>query len=171
MNRLFDIDRGKLVLNPTVLWVPEFKKLWDRDKKKNKDRAIAEISYVVFMHSFKSPYAAYNEGERKTKVTEDFLKGVKNWEPDEEVKAAIEKYLELQDSVSLRLFRSTRLALEKIEEYFREADKNDINTIVKNSKELGNLVQSLDKLEKQVQKEQLESTSIRGQSEAGLFEI
>jgi len=171
MNKLFDIDRGKLVLNPTVLWVPEFKKLWTRDKKKNKDKAIAEISYVVFMYSFKSPYTAYNEEERRVKVLEDFLKEYKGWKPDKEVEAAIKKYLELQDSISLRLFRATRLALEKIEEYFREADKSDINTIVKNSKELGNLVQSLDKLEKQVQKEQLESSSIRGQSEAGLFEL
>ena len=171
MKKLFDIQNGKVVLNPTTLWIPEFKALWDRDKKKSKDKAVAEISYIVFMHSFQSPYLAYSASEREERVINDFLKDFKDWSPDEMVQAAVKKYNELQDSVSLKLLRSTRLALEKIEEYFREASKEDINTIVKNSKELGNLVQSLDKLEKQVQKEQLDSGSIRGSSEIGLFEI
>jgi len=125
----------------------------------------------VFKHSFKSPYWAYSENEREEKVRNDFLKAYSDWEPDKEVLAAEAKFNELQDSVTLKLLRSTRLALEKIEEYFRTAEKEDINTIVKNSKELGNLVQSLDKLEKQVQKEQLENASIRGSSEIGLFEL
>ena len=171
MNRLFDIDRGKLVLNPTVLWVPELKKLWNRDKTKAKTKAMAELSYVVFKHAFKSPYQAYNEAEREKKIREDFLSEYKDWEPDTAVKAAEKKYNELQDTVILRLLRSTKIALEKIEEYFKNANPEDINTIVKNSKELGNLAQSLDKLEKQVQKEQLEANSIRGQSEIGLFEL
>ena len=171
MKKLFDIQNGKVILNPTTLWVPEFKVLWDRDKKKNKDRAIAEISYIVFLHSYQSPYQAYSEKEREKKVLEDFFKGVEDWKPDDKVKAAIKKYKELQDSVSLRLLRSTKLALETIEEYFKTANPEDISTIVKNAKELGNLVQSLDKLEKQVQKEQLENASVRGSSEVGLFEL
>ena len=171
MKKLFDIDKGKVVLNPTTLWVPEFKAVWDRDKKKNKDRAIAEISYIVFMFSYQSPYQAYSESEREDKVKSDFMKNFPDWEPDDIVKAAIKKYQELQDSISLRLLRSTKLALETIEEYFKTANPEDITTIVRNAKELGNLVQSLDKLEKQVQKEQLENASIRGSTEVGLFEL
>lgn len=171
MNKLFDIQNGKIILNPTVLWIPEFKKIWDRDKKKAKGKAIAELSYIVFMHSFQSPYQAYAEKDREGKIMEDFFKDFKEWQPDDSVEAAIKKYHELQDSISLRLLRSTLLALETIEEYFKSATPSDINTIVKNAKELGGLVQSLEKLKRQVQKEQLEVTSIRGQSEAGLFEI
>ena len=171
MNRLFDIDRGNLVLNPTVLWIPEFKKLWNRDKSPDKNKAQAELSYVVFKHAFKSPYQAYNDREREKKIKADFLSEFPDWEPDKYVKAAEKKYNELQDTVTLRLFRSTRLALEKIEEFFKNADSTDVSVIVKNSKELGNLAQSLDKLEKQVQKEQLEASSVRGNAEIGLFEL
>jgi len=171
MKKLFDIQNGKVVLNPTTLWIPEFKAIWDRDKKKSKDKAVAEISYIVFMYSFQSPYLAYSATDRESRIITDFLSDYEDWKPDELVQKAVKKYNELQDSVSLKLLRSTRLALEKIEEYFRDASKEDINTIVKNSKELGNLVQSLDKLERQVQKEQLDSGSIRGSSEVGLFEI
>ena len=28
---LFDIEGGKIVLDPNVLYIPEFKALWDRD--------------------------------------------------------------------------------------------------------------------------------------------
>jgi len=171
MKKLFDIQNGKVVLNPTTLWIPEFKALWDRDKKKNKDRAVAEISYIVFLYSYQSPYQAYSETEREKKIREDFLKDFPEWKPDDAVKDAIVKYNDLQDSVSLRLLRSTKLALETIEEYFKTANPDDITTIVRNAKELGNLVQSLDKLEKQVQKEQLDSGSVRGSSEVGLFEL
>ena len=172
MNKLFDIDRGQVVMNPSCLWIPEFKKIWTRDKSKDKDVAVREISYIVFMHSFQSPYQAYSEKDREGKILEDYFKDIPDWEPDKYVQKAIKKYKELQDSVSLRLLRSTKLALETIEAYFENAQPEDIGTIVRNAKELGNLVQSLDKLEKQVQKEQLDKTSAtRGSSEVGLFEI
>lgn len=171
MVKLFDLDKGNVVMNPTMLWIPEFKKIWSRDKTPDKDIATREISYIVFMHSFKSPYQAYNESEREVKILRDYFKDLPNWKPDEEVLKAIAKYNELQDSVTLRLLKSTKLALETIEEYFKTAVPSDITTIIKNAKELGNLVQSLDKLEKQVQKEQLETANVRGGNEVGYFEI
>ena len=103
MTKLFDIDRGNVVMNPTALWIPEFKYLWDRDKSKSKEKATSEISYVVFMHHFQSPYQAYGHMEMEQKIREDFFKNLPDWEPDDKVKAAIKKYLELQDSAVLRL--------------------------------------------------------------------
>lgn len=171
MNRLFDLEKGRVILNPTALFIPEFKKVWSRDKSKDKEIAVKEISYIVFMYSFQSPYQAYSERDREGKILNDYFLELPDWKPDKVVIAAIRKYKELQDSVSLRLLRSTKLALETIESYFETASPEDISIIVKNAKELGNLVQSLDKLEKQVQKEQLDKASVRGSSEIGLFEI
>ena len=178
-SRLFDIDKGNVIMNPVLLWIPEFKKLWDRDKSKGKETVQKEISYIVFLHSFQSPYQAYSEEDREPKIINDFFKGVKNWKPDEAIKAAETKYLELQDSVVLRLFNSTKLALEAINLHFKalyEKTKSgegevDIDKLVKNAERLGNLVQSLEKLKVQVQKEQLESASVRGGQSIGAFEI
>ena len=50
--KLFDIQQGKVVMNPTILWVPEFRTLWDRDKSKHKEQAVNEISYIVFLYDF-----------------------------------------------------------------------------------------------------------------------
>lgn len=169
--KLFDIENGQVVLNPTSLWIPEFKKLWDRDKSKNKAKAAREISYIVFLYDYRSPYQAYSESERENRILKDYFSEEEDWTPDEEIKAAIKRFEEFQDSAALRLLRATKLALEAINEFFKNADSSDIDKIVKNAKELGNLVQSLDKLEQQVQKEQLEKNSVRGGMEIGHFEL
>lgn len=170
MVKLFDIDRGQVVMNPTCLWIPEFKTLWDRDKSKSKAQATREITYIVFLHSFQSPYQVYADKIREEKILNDYFKDTPKWKPDKEVKAAIDKYLELQDSLVLKLLRSTKMALETIESFFASATVDDIDKIVKHAEKLGSLVQSLDKLEKQVQSEQSERSS-RGGTTIGLFEV
>lgn len=169
MAKLFDISKGKVVMNPTSLWIPEFKSIWDRDKTKDKAKAVNEITYVVFMHSFDSPYQAYSYEERPVKLRRDFFDDT--WEPDDLIKKAEKKFLELQDTPSLKLLRSVKDAIEKIEYYFRNASPESATEIIKNAKEMGGLVKSLDALEKQVQKEKLESMSARGGQEIGMFEL
>lgn len=171
MNKLFDIDRGHVIMNPTVLWIPEFKAVWDRDDSEGKAIASKEVSYIVFMHGFNSPYDAYSERDREKKILNDYFKDMKGWKPDKVVKAAEKKYLELQDSIALRLLRTSKKALEKVEMFFEEADPEHIDKIVKNAKELGNLIQSLNKLEEQVRKERHEANSARGGQGIGLFEV
>jgi len=171
MRKLFDIENGKVIMNPTTLWIPEFKKIWDRDKTKAKNKAQQEISYVVFKHGFHSPYNAYSEKDREGKILNDYFKNTPDWEPDEIVNAAEKKYIELQDSAALRLLKATKQALEVIEEFFLTATASDVDKVVKSAKELGGLVQSLNKLELQVQKEQKEASSVRGDAEIGMFEI
>ena len=171
-NKLFDINNnGQVVMNPTVLWVPQFKKIWDRDKSKSKEKASREISYVVFLYGYNSPYQAYPEKDRESKIINDYFKDNLDWKPDDDVKAAITKYLELQDSAALRLLRTSRKALEKIDEFMDNANPSDVDQIVKNTKELGKLMVSLDELEKQVQKQQLQRANIRGGNDIGDFEL
>lgn len=171
MNKLFDIINGNVIMNPTVIWIPEFKTLWDRDKSKTKERATREITYVIFLHSFQSPYQAYPEKEREIKIINDYFKTESDWRPDDAIKAAIKKYLELQDSAALRLLRTSKKALEKIEEFMDIAEPDQVDKIVKNTKELGSIMRSLDDLERQVQKQQIESASVRGGQSVGLFEL
>lgn len=170
--KLFDINKGKVIMNPSSIWLPEFKALWDRDRSRTKEKASKEISYVVFMYSHDSPYMAYSITEREEKIIKDYFSDRKyKWTPDDKVKAAVKKFKELQETPTTRLLTSAKMAIEKLEEYFREADSSDASDIIKNAKELGNLVKSIDVLEKQVKKEQLENTNIRGQAEIGLFEL
>ena len=169
--RLFDIDKGKVVMNPTSLWIPEFKKLWNRDKSEDKANASAEISYIVFMYDYRSPYRDYSERDRERKVREDCFPKKPDWVPDKEITKAIKRFRDLQETANSRLLKAAKIASDKLETYFTNVDSSAASEIIRNLKELGTLVKSLDTLEKQVQKEQLEKNSIRGGQEVGLFEV
>jgi len=171
MKRLFDIVNGKVIMNPTALWLPQFKKIWDRDKSKYKGRAVNEISYIVFRYGFHSPYSAYSEDEMERKILEDFFPEEPNWKPDEDLQIAIKRYRELQDSVALRALRAAKVGLDKAAEYFQNVSYEKAGEILRNAKELGPTVKSLDILTKQVEKEQMEHSSVRGGEGIGLFEM
>lgn len=169
--RLFDIDKGKVVMNPTSLWIPEFKKIWNRDKTEDKSEAYAEISYIVFMYDYRSPYRDYSEDDRERKILQDCFPKKQDWVPDKTVAKAIERFREFQETANSRLLKAAKIAADKLTEYFRNVDASAANDIVRNLKELGTVVKSLDALEKQVQKEQVEKNNVRGGTDIGLFEI
>lgn len=177
--KLFDIEGGKVVMNPTILWVPEFRTLWDRDKSKHKEQAVNEISYVVFLHDFRSPYLAYPTNERETRIKKDYFKSA-DWQPDDAIKAAIIKYKELQTSPISRLLQSAMDTCDKMTDYFNGIDfkKTDHNgkpiyTLKEVSsvmKDIGDIVSSLESLKDKVEREHMERGSIRGGSGIGMFE-
>ena len=169
--RLFDIDKGRVVMNPTALWLPEFKKLWNRDKTEGKAHASNEVAYIVFMYDFNSPYRDYSEEDRIEKVHRDCFPENPEWVPDKDIQKAIIRFKEIQETANSRLLTAAKVAADKLTEYFREVDSTHATEIIKNLKELGTVVKSLDILEKQVQKEQLENSNVRGGQAIGLFEI
>jgi len=171
MKKLFDIVNGNVILNATALWIPELKKLYQRDEDENKAVAYAEISYIVMMYGFHSPYMAYSEKDREMRVLRDYFPDDLKWKPDKEVRAAIKKFNELQDSVALRALRAAKSALDKVTQYCNEAPPEKAIELLRISKDLGPTVKSLDILTTQVQKEQMESSTIRGGQGIGLFEL
>ncbi len=169
--RLFDIDKGRVVMNPTSLWIPELKTLWTRDKSKDKAKAYNEIAYIVFMYDHRSPYKDYAEKDREEKIRKDCFPDNPDWQPDVAVSKAINRFKEFQETANSRLLSAAKIAADKLTDYFRSVDPTAATEIVKNLKELGTVVKSLDMLEKQVQKEQLEANTIRGGQDVGFFEI
>ena len=169
--RLFDINKGRVILNPTALWIPELKKLWTRDKTKERANAHSEISYIVFMYDHRSPYKDYSEKDREKKIFEDCFPNNPEWKPDEAVKKATKRFKEFQDTANSRLLKAAKVAADKLTDYFKNVESSAATEIIRNLKELGTVVKSLDTLEKQVQKEQLEKNAVRGGQEVGLFEV
>lgn len=93
----------------------------------------------------------------------------------------LNKRSEVNTSVSKELLESYRKALYATRDFFQSASKNlselDIDTQVKVTKaildageKLGKNIESLDKLEDKVKREERESVSRRGNSETSLFE-
>lgn len=177
MARLFDIERNKIVPDANILAIPAIKKIWNRDKTVEKASALKDISYIVFLCDFHSPYKDLHELEREKHIISDLFDST--WKPDKDIKAAVVLYKQLQETPSMRLLNTARNTLDKLSDYFNQIDfseedimgkpKYSANDLTRNLKEVGNIVRSLANLEKQVRLE-LEEQSVRGSSEIGHFE-
>ncbi len=161
---MFNLVDNRVVIDVAVLPIPEFKKIWERDKGKSKEIANKELSYIYYVGDLKSPYSGYDEVERRKHVKKDIVRDDK-WVADAEVENAIIKYQELQFSQSpvYRLLVSVKDTLSKLHKYFASVSfepdsegkmSHDPEDVIKNMKALGDLITSLDKLEAKVKKDQ-----------------
>ena len=170
---LFDIVGSTITLKPESLVVPEFKKIWDRDKTKDKKRAIDEISYIVFLcdKSDRNPYKNYSEVDRMSMLQKDF-----NVDPDVLIQEAIDKFKILNTTRYERVVHAALDSLEDIEDYYvgiKEKDKKefDITEYLGSMEKLGKAIKSLRELEKQLEADRAEGNKVRGSNEIGLYEI
>tara|TARA_R110002167_G_scaffold199470_4_gene402721 strand:- start:106 stop:645 length:540 start_codon:yes stop_codon:yes gene_type:complete len=176
---LFDLKNGNIVLNPESLVLPGFREIWKSDKTKGKDKATREISYVYFMCDYNSPYAVYPNTKRKDVIIRDYMKDEK-WEETEDIKLAIKRYIAFQETHTMRLMRAAKGASDKLAGYFENIDflKVDDNgkpihtakDVAYNLEKVGNIVDSLDKLETRIKKEVKTESRVRGGGEIGMYE-
>lgn len=181
MAKLFDIVNNEIQLVPEVLAVPAIEKLWKRDTSRNKVTAMKEIKYVTFYASLRksNPYRDTPHSERAKLLKGDIFGSRSKWEPDEDVKTAIEKYKQLEKTRTFGLLESSFMACDKLEAYFRTIDLTLTDNFGKpiysardlssNLKEVGNIITSLNKLEKQVDSEMAELEA-RGGNEVSYYE-
>jgi len=176
MGKLFDIVKNEVRMNPDILAVPAFNILWDRDISKNKTTAKKELSYVVFLSDFKSPYRDLPLREKANIIRADIFGKRSEWKPDELVQEAILKYKELQKTPTMYLYEAAVEAEEKIADYFRTVDFNVVDDIGKAAKDLassmvtiGNIHKSLASLKQQVETE-ISDTNARGNTEIYYYE-
>lgn len=171
MKKLFEIVNGEVVMNASSLWIPEFRKVWNRDKSEYKKVAHNEITYIVFMYDYSSPYMVYNAEEREDKIINDYFQDLPDWEADKLVKDAVKKFREMQETPTLKLLNAVNKSIGVATTFFEKSTEGDMEGIMKYGERIGNLVKSLDGLTKQVEKEMAESSSVRGGQGIGMFEL
>lgn len=174
--KIFDIVGGEVVIDPTRLLIPEFKRLWEKDKSKSKNKAMKELSYIVFKFdlSVDNPYRGYSEYERDEVLKRDIFNNL-NWHPDKDVLAAIAKFQELMETTNVRVLLAAKQAAEELAKWFRGVKASDaefsVAELSRSLKEVGSIIKSLAQLEDMVKKEQLDKTITRGGSDIGMYEI
>jgi hypothetical protein len=172
---MFILNQNKVTIEPRMLLIPEFKKLWDRDNSKTKDKANKELAYVYFVADYKSEYNIYGIEKRLTvarEIMEDPL-----FIPDDIVEDAITKYMKLQETSSMRYLKSIRETVDSIIKYndaLKFSEKDDVtkynpSLATKALKDVGSIVEELEKWEKKVYGEE-DQMAIRGGGKVGLFE-
>lgn len=169
---MFDIQGDKIKLSTEDLAIPPFKDHYNNAKDKQK--ALKEIEYVVWLHKWNTPYEAYPVNQRPVVVAKDVFKD-EHYVPSEEVKELARRFLEFQETPGTRLLSASQTAAEGLIAALNDYSKGlmDIDTAIKVTrilKDVGNIVKSLDIAMKQAKAEQLESGRVKGGGIIGLYE-
>lgn len=179
MLKLFKYEGYKVVISEEAFLLTPFKKIWDRDKTKNKDKALAELGYIYFFNDPRSEYQyLVNPEERHKAIVESEGLGDK-WKPDKLVNEASKFYNSFKPTSAL-LLEDTRYAVDKLRQLLKDIDltKTDdkgkplytLNTITATIKQIPELVKGLDEAEKALKVEVANIGRMRGQGEKTLME-
>lgn len=179
MLKLFTYESYQLRVEPEALLLTPFKVIWDRDKSKNKAKAMQELGYIYFMGDPRSDYQyIIDEGKR----TEEIKKGQgmpDKWKPDKVVLEALKFYNSFKPT-SAALLEDTRVAVDKLRQLLRDIDleaEDDkgrpiytLNTITATIKQIPALVKDLDTAEKTLAKDIIAEARARGSQSKAAFE-
>jgi hypothetical protein len=156
--------------------IREFKKLWTRDRTQKKDRGLKELAYVYHTTDYQSIYRNYHIDTREAKIKLDIFDD-REWKPDSEVNAAINKYRELQTTISMELLNDVEVGLTKLRDYFKnvdfDEDENGVaaKNFITNIKAMGDVVKGIKSLRDEVEKELTDSMQVRGGSQISQREL
>jgi hypothetical protein len=179
--RLFEILNSKLTISEEAYLLNPFKKLWDRDKTKDKERALAELGYVYYIEDFKSDFSDIIDESDRVMEVRGSLDLPKGWKEDVLVKEAREFYRKRSEEIlPLLLLRDAKTIIDKMRTFYREVDflatdKNgkatyDIDRVSRVIERSGNILETLNKLEDQVKRDLQSKKDKVGQKSKTIFE-
>lgn len=170
---MFDINGSKISLSTDSLAIPPFKDYYNNAE--NKEQALKEIEYIVWLYKWNTPYMAYPEKERASKVALDVFKD-DQFKPSAELLQLVDRFKEFQETPATRLLNASQTAAEGLISALNDYSSvaMDIDTAIKVTrilKDVGGIVKSLDIAMKQAKAEQIETGRVKGGGTIGLYEI
>ena len=176
MIKLFKYEGYKLNISEEALLLKPFKEIWQRDKSKNKDKALQELGYIYFMSDPRSDYQYLVDEEERSKAIKEGEGIDSKWKPDKVVLDAIAFYKSFKPTSAL-LLEDTRAMINGYRLKLREITTDMSNLDIKEIKDLGavikqipSLIKDLDEAEKALNSELKTSGRMRGSGEKTLFE-
>jgi hypothetical protein len=179
---LIQMKDWSLSVAPQALTLAPFKELFDRDKSKEKKRAVAEISFIYFYCDFKSDFRQIlDEDIRKFEILKSIDGLPDKWEIDELVQNAINFYRDRQKTVSMTLLEDAESAAKKVSDFYKDVDLeerdlksgkliHDPKKVLDSIKVVPDTIKALRKVREEVMKDIQPSSSARGSIEKNIFE-
>lgn len=167
---------GKLVIDPQVLAVKEFKELWNSDKDKSKVKAYSIFSGLYLLVNPKSPYWGYPEDEKFKQIEEQYFKPYRLKIKDPEIQAAIKQYEDfLKITPSQYLLEAAKETLYKLANHLKKTPitsgkDGNILQISNTMDRIAKTFASYDTLKDAIEKEKLNAGVKRGKDEQGYDE-
>lgn len=179
MIKLFKKDGYEIKVDPEALLLKPFKKIWDRDRSKDKNRAMQELGFIYFVCDPRSDYQYLVDIETRMEAVKQGEGLPEKWAPDAVVQTAMEFYSSFKPSSAL-LLEDTKFAIDKLREHIKNIDldaRDDkgkpiytLNTITATIKQIPDLIKGLDEAEKAVNSDIKESGKVRGGYEKTVLE-
>lgn len=172
---MFDIKGDKIKLSVDELAIPPFKEYFNSTKDKN--LALKDIEYVVWLYKWNSPYLAYPQEDRQSKVAKDVY-GIDKFKPSDKLKELAKRFNEFQETPLTRLYQASEDSAEYIikvlKTYSNDNDSYDLDTAIKISKLLKDVestAKSLTSAKNRAKAEEVETGRVKGGGTIGLYEM
>lgn len=177
--KLLKYEGYNLTFEPEILTLKVFKRLFIRDKTKDKSKFLQELGYIYFMLDPRSDYMYITDEDERSKAI-IMGEGLSDtWKVDSILQDAMDYYKSFRPTSAL-LLEDTRVAVDKLREALRSiniAETDDkgrpiytLNTIVATIKQVPSLVKDLDDAERAISKEIVQNDKIRGSVEKTMYE-
>lgn len=177
--KLVHLENYQVVADDELLLLTPFKKIYKKDKARDKSGFFEFLTIIYFTYDPRSDYSyIVNEEDRLKEVCESNGYEIRKFTPEE--LTCIELYKKLTTTLSQKLLRSTRIAVDKVSEFLENVDLYatdekgkplyTLNTITAAIKQVPQLAKDLQDAEKAVAKEIVEEGRARGGNKKTLME-
>ena len=122
--RLFKYEGYEVRVAPEALTLRPFKKLWDRDKTKDKEKATLELSLLYFFCDPRSDYQYITNEEDRLDAVKEGLGLPSDWKLDTQMRDAITFYKSF-DSHAAMLMRLANQGVDKVQKAMEELQPTD----------------------------------------------
>lgn len=148
--KLFKYEGYEVTVAPEALALKPFKKIWDRDKSKNKEQALLELGFLYFYCDPRSDYQYITDDESRLDAVKEGIGFSKDWKPDIALQAAISFYSTFDTSAALLLKMAAR-GVDKIQNKLDELTPTDTKslkeylTVMKMIPEVASMIQDAER--------------------------
>lgn len=126
--KLFKYEGYEVRVAPEALTLKPFKKLWTRDKSKDKEKAMMELSFLYFYCDPRSDYQYIIDDDIRMDAVKEGQGLPEDWKPDAPVREAITFYKSF-DTTSAVLLRAAAEAVDKIQKLIKELEPDDTKSL------------------------------------------
>ena len=163
--KLFKYEGYEVRVAPEALNLRPFKKIWDRDKTKQKEIAMQELAFLYFYCDPRSDYQYIVDDEDRMQAVKEGIGFANDWKPDNVIQSAVSFYSSFDSSAGVLLKAAAR-AVKRIQETLDNLQPEDYMAAVKLVPEVAAMIQEA---EKALNTEE-EYGEARGSIEKGMFE-
>lgn len=177
--KLVKVENYELKVADEALLVRPFRKLWNGDRTKGKEKFYEQMSVIYFTYDPASNYSyIVDEKERLKEVLAQ--ESIKDFKPTADFKTAVATYKSLVKTPSTELLADVRLTIDKVRQALNSINFDDleekdkvsaINTVTSVVSKIPKLVKDLSDAEKAVTKELEETGNARGSQELTVFDL